>query len=662
MSKILCIFDGFGLNVDSANNAISRAKMPNFRRLLKENFWTTLSADGESVGQEAGLVGNSEVGHMNIGGLKLVPQLSFQITKSSQNSFDLDQNITPDQLFDPKKFLEKHWNNDTKFPFGKGVDALADGVFVNLPYNPNLKEKAAELRKSGNLSEVLLWDKLKNKQVLGMDFTRQQIIGDFIVDFYCPKLKLIIEIDGQSHDSKGEYDSERENYLQNSGLEIIRFSDSEIKNNLANVVESLYKLVEKKNTPPLCGTPLEKGNSETESIHLEKGNSETENRKLNKTIHLIGLFSTGCIHSDLRHWIGAIEASLFSGSDKIVLHLMTDGRDSDKKSLVATWQSFVESLEQKIENTKSELSKNKEKSDLKNLENWQNKIWLGSVGGRFFGMDRDKNWLRVWNGLSQMFNPWTISQHDFSGKLSKSEQKLIDFMDQKYQIDISSGFTFGKNEQEIQPKTILKNSQNSTNSLEKNSENSSENNLSKITQFLQNVADLNYQEQKFDEMIMPTRAVYENPEATAKNGQKMFETLGINKNETVWLINFRSDRMKQFTQMLCDLNTEFGLNLPIIANNSFGLRLETFLNAGLEFDEKINRFAKMPDYDYQKGQYYPIFKPQTVKNTLAQTISKIPKKQNIVFQNQNSAGKILTTESKNEIIKELLEIKKILVE
>jgi len=59
--------------------------------------------------------------------------------------------------------------------------------------------------KGGNLSEVLLWNKLKKGQMVGFDFTRQQIIGDYIVDFHCPKLNLVIEIDGESHDFKGEY-------------------------------------------------------------------------------------------------------------------------------------------------------------------------------------------------------------------------------------------------------------------------------------------------------------------------------------------------------------------------------------------------------------------------------------------------------------------------
>jgi hypothetical protein len=57
--------------------------------------------------------------------------------------------------------------------------------YVSLPYNPNLKERAKQLRQAGNLSEVLFWNQLKNKQFRGFDFDRQKIVGNYIVDFYC---------------------------------------------------------------------------------------------------------------------------------------------------------------------------------------------------------------------------------------------------------------------------------------------------------------------------------------------------------------------------------------------------------------------------------------------------------------------------------------------
>ncbi|MGC8580673.1 MAG: DUF559 domain-containing protein, partial [bacterium] len=114
--------------------------------------------------------------------------------------------------------------------------------------------RAKELRKAGNLSEVLLWNELKNKK-LGFDFTRQQIIGNYIVDFHCPKLNLVIEIDGESHNYKGDYDVERDKFLQSLGLTVLHFNDLDIKKSLNNVVESIKSWIEK-NTPSASQTPL----------------------------------------------------------------------------------------------------------------------------------------------------------------------------------------------------------------------------------------------------------------------------------------------------------------------------------------------------------------------------------------------------------------------
>ncbi len=142
-----------------------------------------------------------------------------------------------------------------KFPSRGGVAASADGVvkrntknYLNLPYNSTLKEKAKELRKAGNLSEVLLWNRLKHKQFKGLDFDRQKIIGNYIVDFYCGNLGVVIEIDGYSHDNKENYDKKRDKFLQELGLIIIHILDSDIKRDIESVVSWL-------NNHPAFGTP-----------------------------------------------------------------------------------------------------------------------------------------------------------------------------------------------------------------------------------------------------------------------------------------------------------------------------------------------------------------------------------------------------------------------
>jgi very-short-patch-repair endonuclease len=108
-----------------------------------------------------------------------------------------------------------------------------------LPYNPKLKERARELRRAGNLSEVLLWNQLKNEQFMCLDFDRQKIVGNYIVDFYCAEKQAVIEVDGSSHDDKADYDAQRDAFLTGLGLQVIHIADSDIKRNLAGVLEFL---------------------------------------------------------------------------------------------------------------------------------------------------------------------------------------------------------------------------------------------------------------------------------------------------------------------------------------------------------------------------------------------------------------------------------------
>ena len=111
--------------------------------------------------------------------------------------------------------------------------------YKELYFNPRLKQRARELRKAGNISEILFWKQVRNKKFLSLNFHRQKIIGNYIVDFYCPALDLVVEIDGSSHDSKIDYDQKREEYLTSLGLHIVHFPDIEIKKNLCNVMEYL---------------------------------------------------------------------------------------------------------------------------------------------------------------------------------------------------------------------------------------------------------------------------------------------------------------------------------------------------------------------------------------------------------------------------------------
>ncbi len=121
--------------------------------------------------------------------------------------------------------------------------------YFTLPYNPKLRQRARELRKAGNLSEVLLWQKIKNRQLLGLDFDRQKIIGNYIVDFYSSDIDVVIEIDGSSHDDKQEYDAIRQSYLEGLGLKVVRIQDKDVKANLDGVIVYLREMLSKSTTP-----------------------------------------------------------------------------------------------------------------------------------------------------------------------------------------------------------------------------------------------------------------------------------------------------------------------------------------------------------------------------------------------------------------------------
>ncbi len=119
-----------------------------------------------------------------------------------------------------------------------------------IPYDPKLKLLAKELRQNMTLSEVLLWQKIRNKQMLGYDFDRQRHIDKYIVDFYCKDLKLAIEIDGSSHHSEERYtaDLERQKQLEKLGVRFLRLNDLDVKRNMNDVLRVLQIWIEEHKT------------------------------------------------------------------------------------------------------------------------------------------------------------------------------------------------------------------------------------------------------------------------------------------------------------------------------------------------------------------------------------------------------------------------------
>jgi len=96
-----------------------------------------------------------------------------------------------------------------------------------IPYNPNLKELARKLRKSSTKSEVKLWNHVKGKQLHRYSFHRQKPLLNYIADFYCYDLKLVIELDGYTHQFEEVYNKDmiKQQELEKVGLTVLRFND-----------------------------------------------------------------------------------------------------------------------------------------------------------------------------------------------------------------------------------------------------------------------------------------------------------------------------------------------------------------------------------------------------------------------------------------------------
>jgi very-short-patch-repair endonuclease len=103
-------------------------------------------------------------------------------------------------------------------------------------------QRAKELRREMTLAEKILWEELRANK-LGVHFRRQQVIAGFIVDFYCRKSALVVEVDGDVHDLQQEEDARREKALSALGLRIVRFKNDEIVRDMSAVVGKTQKII-----------------------------------------------------------------------------------------------------------------------------------------------------------------------------------------------------------------------------------------------------------------------------------------------------------------------------------------------------------------------------------------------------------------------------------
>ena len=112
--------------------------------------------------------------------------------------------------------------------------------WAGIPPKRSLREelvrRARSMRHEPSPAENRLWQHIRRRQLLGYKFRRQHPIHCYIVDFYCAEARLVVEVDGRSHDDTGEYDAERTEVLEDIGLRVIRVTNWEVKHNLEGVL------------------------------------------------------------------------------------------------------------------------------------------------------------------------------------------------------------------------------------------------------------------------------------------------------------------------------------------------------------------------------------------------------------------------------------------
>ena len=115
-----------------------------------------------------------------------------------------------------------------------------------LKYQRFLKPYSRSLRNNSTLGEILLWNELKQRKLSGYQFYRQKPLLSYIVDFYCPSLKLVVEIDGTYHNDSEQQikDDIRQQQLETSGIHFLRFTEQEVKTKLQSVLEYIEDYVE----------------------------------------------------------------------------------------------------------------------------------------------------------------------------------------------------------------------------------------------------------------------------------------------------------------------------------------------------------------------------------------------------------------------------------
>ena len=112
-------------------------------------------------------------------------------------------------------------------------------IVTGQPVPSKLLDRAKKMRRKMTPAEAKLWGRLRAGRLERYHFRRQQVIDCYIVDFYCHQAELVVEVDGEVHLKQREYDRERDLHLQERGLKVLRFTNSEVDQHLEDVLSSI---------------------------------------------------------------------------------------------------------------------------------------------------------------------------------------------------------------------------------------------------------------------------------------------------------------------------------------------------------------------------------------------------------------------------------------
>ena len=132
--------------------------------------------------------------------------------------------------------------------------------------DPRLTNRAKEMRKEMPEPERQMWHQLRAERFKGIKFRRQKVIGKYIADFASNEPKLAVEIDGDTHAGREDYNAARTQYLEDQGYKVIRFSNIEVMDNMDGVLTRLSEVVAQLQTSPPPPTPSPKGEGASYSL------------------------------------------------------------------------------------------------------------------------------------------------------------------------------------------------------------------------------------------------------------------------------------------------------------------------------------------------------------------------------------------------------------